>query len=123
MIVSCGHDIYQCDDADVFESIMKKLLAEKSAEVWISQNGEQDEYPCMALLVNENNAVLHHFGDDGSCYVSCNGSDQEGFVSFCDGQYEICSYQVISKEVAMTALMDYYFNSVRSNIVQWDQQY
>ena len=50
-------------------------------------------------------------------------SDQEGFVSFCDGQYEICSYQVISKEVAMTALMDYYLNSVRSNIVQWDQQY
>ena len=65
MIVSCGHDIYQCGDAGVFESIMQKLLAEKSAEVWISQNGEQDEYPCMALLVNENNAVLNHFGDDG----------------------------------------------------------
>ena len=56
-------------------------------------------------------------------YVSCNGSDQEGFVSFCDGQYEICSYQVISKEVAMTALMDYYLNSVRSNSIQWDQLY
>ena len=123
MIVSCGHDTYQCDDADVFESIMRKLLAEKSAEVWISQNGEQDEYPCMALLVNENSAMLNHFGDDGSCYSSSNGSAQEGFVFFCDGQYEIQSDQVISKEEAMTALMDYYLNNGRSSGIQWEQLY
>jgi hypothetical protein len=123
MIVSCGHDIYQCGDAGVFESIMQKLLAEKSAEVWISQNGEQDEYPCMALLVNENNAVLNHFGDDGSCYSSCNGSAKEGFVSFCDGQYEIHADQIISKEEAMTALMDYYMNNGRSIKIQWNQLY
>lgn len=123
MIVSCGHDIYQCGDAGVFESIMQKLLAEKSAEVWISQNGEQDEYPCMTLLVNENNAVLNHFGDDGSCYSSCNGSAKEGFVSFCDGQYEIHADQIISKEEAMTALMDYYMNNGRSIKIQWDQLY
>ena len=123
MIVSCGHDIYRCDDAGVFESVMKKLLAEKSAEVWISQIGEQDEYPCMALLVNENNAVLNHFGDDGSCYSSCNGSAEDGFVSFCDGQYEIHSNQVISKDDALTALMDYFPDNGRSSDIQWEQLY
>ena len=123
MIVSCGHDIYRCDDAGVFESVMKKLLAEKSAEVWISQKGEQDEYPCMALLVNENNAVLNHFGDDGSCYSSCNGSAEDGFVSFCDGQYEIHSNQVISKDDALTALMDYFPDNGRSSDIQWEQLY
>lgn len=46
------------------------------------------------------NAVLNHFGDDGSCYSSCNGSAKEGFVSFCDGQYEIQADQIISKEEA-----------------------
>jgi hypothetical protein len=123
MIVSCGHDIYQCDDAGVFKSIMQKLLAEKSAEVWISQKGEQDEYPCMALLVNENNAALNHFGDDGSCYSSCNGSAEDGFVSFCDGQFEIHSNQVISKEEALTALMDYFSDNGRSSGIQWEQLY
>ena len=123
MIVSCGHDIYQCDDAGVFKSIMQKLLAEKSAEVWISQKGEQDEYPCMALLVNENNAMLNHFGDDGSCYSSCNGSAEDGFVSFCDGQFEIHSNQVISKEEALTALMDYFPDKGRSSGIQWEQLY
>lgn len=123
MIVSCGHDIYQCDDAGVFKSIMQKLLAEKSAEVWISQKGEQDEYPCMALLVNEKYAALNHFGDDGSCYSSCNGSAEDGFVSFCDGQFEIHSNQVISKEEALTALMDYFPDNGRSSGIQWEQLY
>ena len=69
------------------------------------------------------NAVLNYFGDDGSCYSSCNGSAKEGFVSFCDGQYEIHADQIISKEEAMIALMDYYMNNGWSIKIQWDQLY
>ena len=123
MVINCGHDSYQCQNAGDFESIIRELLAKESAEVWISQNGEQDEYPCMAILVNETNAALNHFGDDGSCYSSYNGSPKDGFVSFCDGQYEIHSNQVISKEEALTALMDFFSSRSRSNAIQWDQLY
>jgi len=123
MVVDCGHDKYQCDSANDLERVIRELLALDSAEVWISQKGEQDEYPCMALLVNERCAVLNYFGDDGSCYSSSNGSHTDGFVSFCDGQYEIHSYQVISKEAALTAVLDHYRDNGRSSAVMWDQLY
>ena len=51
------------------------------------------------------------------------GISEDGFVSFGDGQYEIHSYQVISKEEVMPALMEYYFTNGRSDSIQWDQLY
>ena len=61
--------------------------------------------------------------DDESCYVSYSGDSKQGIVSFCDGQYEIDNSQVIDKESALTALMDYYRNNTRSDSIQWDQLY
>ena len=77
----------------------------------------------MALLVNESYAAVNYFGEDGSCYSSCNDILNEGFVSFCDDQYEIHSYQVIGKEEALKAVLDFYRDKSRSIAIKWDQLY
>ena len=80
MIVNYGHDFYQCNNALEFENKMRELLSKDSAEIWISQNGEQNEYPCMSVLVNESQATINHFGEDESCYASCNETVDDGFL-------------------------------------------
>ena len=123
MIVTVGHNNISCNDADQYEKTIRELLSLESAEVWISMTGDRDECPCMSLLVNQNAATLNYYGDDESCYVSYSGDSKQGIVSFCDGQYEIDNSQVIDKESALTALMDYYRNNTRSDSIQWDQLY
>ncbi len=123
MTVNCGHDSYQCNSVEEFEDLLPELLSKDSAEIWISSNGGQDDYPCLVILVNENSATISHFGEDGSCYSSCNGSTDDGFITFCDEQYEIHSYQVISKEEVLAAALDFCRDKSRSNAVRWDQLY
>lgn len=123
MIVNCGHDSYNCENVEKFENVIQELLSNDSAEVWISQNGGKDDCPCLAVQINENNATINYFGEDGSCYSTFNGSRNDGFVTFCDGQYEIHSYQVISKEETLTAVLDFYHYKSRSDAIMWDQLY
>ena len=123
MTISCDNNTYQCNTAGEFERALRKLLSKDSAEVWISENGERDEYPCIALLVGEDGAMLNYFGEDGSCYSSFNGTSEDKFESLCDGQYEIHTFQIISKKDALKALLDFYQDKSMSSAIKWDQLY
>ena len=123
MIVSFEHNNISCDNPNEFEKVIKQLLSLGSAEIWVSENGDRDEYPCMGILVNSTGVSLTHFGEDGSCYASCGEDQKEGFVSFCGGQYEVQAYQIISKADALKVLIDFYKDKGRSDSIKWDQLY
>ena len=123
MIVSFGHNNISCGTEAEYEKAVKELLSLDSAEVWISENGDAEEYPCIGLLINAEGASLNHFGDDGSCYSSHRDGTAREMVTFCNGQYEVDASQVIGKEEALPALMDFFRNKGRSDSIEWDQLY
>ncbi len=123
MIVSVDHNNISCESIDEFEKVIKQQLSLDSSEIWVSENGDTEEYPCMGILVNSTGVSLNHFGEDESCYASCSGDYNGEFVTFCDGQYEVHACQVISKEDALKALLDFYKDKGRSDSIKWDQLY
>ena len=123
MIVSVGYNIISCSTEAEFEKTMKELLSLDSAEVWISDKGEPEEYPCIGLLINAEGASLNFFGDDGSCYSSYRDGAEKKIVLFCDGQYELDAGQVIGKEEVLPVLTDFFRNKERSGSIEWDQLY
>ena len=123
MIVSIAHNNIPCNNEPEYEKALKELLSLDSAEVWISENGDPDECPCIGLLINAEGASLSYFGDDGSCYSSYRDDADKEIVTFCNGQYEVGASQVIGKEDALPALMDFYRNKGCSDSIKWDQLY
>ncbi len=60
----------------------------------------------------------------GNAYIIKDGDVLLNYSGgFADLANEIHADQIISKEEAMTALMDYYMNNGRSIKIQWDQLY
>ena len=123
MIVSYDHNNVSCDNSDEFEKVIMQLLSLESSEIWVSENGDRDDYPCMGILVSSTGVTLNYFGDDGSCYASCSQEYDGEFVSFCGGQYEVHACQVISKADALEALLDFHQDKGRSDSIKWDQLY
>ena len=123
MIVSFGHNNVSCDNLNEFEKVIREQLSLDSSEVWVSVNGGTDDAPCLGILINSIGVSINHFGDDGSCYVTCGEDGGDTVIPFCDGQYEVYSYQIISKADALKAILDFYQNKGRSDSVKWEQLY
>ena len=123
MIVSFGHNNISCNDLNEFEALVNQQLSMDSAEIWISENGDTEECPCLAILVNENGAYVNYFGEDGSCHASYGKDGDDAIIPFCDGQYEVRSSQIISKSDALRAILAFFRNKGRSDLIQWQQLY
>ena len=123
MIVSFGFNNISCNSLNEFEEVIKQQLSLDSLEMWVSENGGTQECPCLGILVNAVGVSINYFGDDGSCYAACGGDDDDTVIPFCNGQYEVVSYQVISKSDALNAIVAFYQNKERLESIKWEQLY
>ena len=120
MVIVYEHELINCGSLPDFEKNLREKMSLDSAEIWISGNGTSDDLPCIAILINDTKAVVNIFCEDGSNYVSSGDEDAEGYVTFCDGQYEIAACQMVDKEDAVQAAMDFYTTKDRSNKINWE---
>ena len=123
MIVNCGFNNVKCNDISAVEECIKEMFLKESAEIWVSETGSSDENPCVGILIEKEKVSLTFFDKDGSCFAAVGDKKIEGVVNFCDGQYEIAGYQIIDKERAMNALLDFFEYKSRSDLIDWDQLY
>ena len=123
MVISVGHNNIICETEGDFEKNLKEQLELESAEIWVSEHGLSDEYPCFVILINGKSASLTFFGDDGSCFVSVGGGSDTEVIPFCSGQYEVAGNQIINKNDALEVLMKFFSDRSRSNSIMWEQLY
>ncbi len=119
MVISIEHELISSNNIRDFEISLREKMSLASAEIWISEDGT--DFPCLGILVNSTKAVVNIFFEDGSNYVSTGDEEQDGYVTFCKGQYEVASYQLIGKEDAIQAILDFYMTKDRSEKISWEQ--
>lgn len=121
MIIQIDNESILCNSFDEFKVKMNKIFEMVSAEIWISENGEQDELPCLAILINNDEVVINYFGEDGSNFVTIGDEEDDRIISFCEGQYDVAGYQVIDKETAIKGICEYFDSQSMSDGLKWEE--
>lgn len=123
MVITVGHNNIICKTSESFESSINEQMKAMTSELWVSEHGGNDEYPCFGILIDEDKASLTFFDEDGSCFVSVGNGSSSETISFCNGQYEVTGSHIINKSKAMAILMDFFNNRCLSDSVKWEQLY
>lgn len=77
-IANCNGD-FDCRSWNELEDIiLRNLSLNLYDDIWL--NGEED-YPCLAILMNGNHACVHYFPDDGGNMWQSVGNGKEAVVS------------------------------------------
>ena len=123
MIISCDKNDLECNTVSELEKNVKKLMAQESAEIWVSQNGFQDDYPCIGILLDKNRASITYFENEETCFVTSGEGDGSEVIEFCDGQYEVSGDQIVDKKLVLDVLKEFFCKHERSSEVAWEQLY
>ncbi|MBO6065177.1 MAG: hypothetical protein J6P36_02035 [Lachnospiraceae bacterium] len=80
------------------------------------------ETPCIAVLLENDMAMLTYFNNDGESYVSVGDEKRDdGIVAFSAGQYEVWNYQIIKKDEALAGLMDFFQCKELPQSIKWER--
>ena len=121
MVISVEGELIPCEEYEDYEIGINEMMSLESVELWISETGSPDDFPCLAVLLNGDQAVLNIFYKDGSNYVSSGSGSFDEIVPFYDGRYEIHGNQIISKTEAVVAVMDFFNTKDRSYLIDWER--
>ena len=121
MVVSIGHENITCYTYEEYEKCISEKLALNDAEIWISENGGQDDLPCLGIIVNDDEVVINFFGKDEDNYVTVGNPSDEREISFCGGQYEVAGYQIIDKQSAIKGILAFFLSKDKSDDLQWEE--
>lgn len=117
-VASNSGDI-SCRTVEEAEERIRKSSANPYDDIWIS--GEE-EFPCLALLVNGNLASLHYFlNDKGDMWQSL-GDYREDTEFVAGGQKTIMPAEcVISMEKALECVRQFCENFERPDCIEWNE--
>lgn len=113
-----------CQSKEEIEKIIKQGAAlPKGDEIWIS--GEDDEYPCLTILVKGKYACVHYFEDEGDGLQSCGDDDIEDEVVFLAGGEEWTAPEdaIISLKSAVKCMKEFFDTMECPECIEWDELY
>lgn len=86
-IANCNGD-FQCESWNELKDFIVKSARNPYDDIWL--NGD-NEYPCLAILINGTYACVHYFlNDEGDMWQSI-GYGTEDIVFFCNGEKTVLS--------------------------------
>ena len=121
MIIQIDNESILCNSSEEYEVQIYKIFEMKTAEIWISENGGQEELPCLSILINDEEVVINYFGEDECNFVTVGDEEDSRIISFCEGQYDVAGYQVIDKKTAIKGILDYFDSQSMSDNLQWEE--
>ena len=121
MVVSIDNENIICDTFEEYRACINVKMELDSAEIWISENGGQDDLPCLGILINDDEVVINYFGEDGRNYVTVGHESDEREISFCAGQYDVAGYQIIDKTSAIKGILDFFDSKDISDHLRWEE--
>ena len=118
--ISCGFGTLNCDNDNEIEQILKKCADNPLDDIWIS--GE-NEYPCLALLVNRELACIHFFASEEEHYQSVGNEESDGTTKFYAGgeMAELPNYTVVSLSLAIQCVKQFFKSHNRPSCIKWNE--
>lgn len=115
-IANCNGD-FECHSWQELENIMKKCSLKPFDDIWINKDVD---YPCLAILINENYACVHYFlNDAGDMWQSVGYGDKDVvFVSNGD-KSDMPADCVISLDKAIECAKEFYHTLDRPSCIEW----
>lgn len=121
MKVSTNKGDVTCTSKKEILEIMKQGAAlEKGDEIWIS--GDDEEYPCLNILVKDKYACAHYFEEEGDTVQSC-GDDFDDDVVFLAGgdEWTAPDYTIISFKQAVRCMEEFFDTMECPECIEWDE--
>lgn len=100
------------------ETLIEMLRTAASVEDDIRITGSSD-YPCLALLVNNNDTVLHYFGDESDTGSISVGDSSRYGQTVIFGDIELDRQYAVSRETAAECVKLFIQNGSRPRNIQW----
>lgn len=97
---------------------IKRSSALPTDEIWIS--GE-NQYPCLAILINGNFACVHYFEEEGVMWQSHGTNSEE--VTFLSGgeEWTAPADTVISIENAVSCTEEFFDSLKKPECIEWQE--
>lgn len=85
-------------------------------DIWIS--GE-DEYPCLAILINGDYACVHYFEEEGITWQS-HGNFSEEVIFWAGGEeWKAPADTIVSIESAISCMEDFFDSMKKPKCIEW----
>lgn len=120
MKVTIGRDGFRCDTMEEYKRCIENVFLYKDAEIWISELGTRDDFPCLGVLVNESHSVVHYFEKD-KCFVTVGKTERADMISFCNGAYDICGYQAVTRDETKKVVLEFYQRKKLPVSMEWEE--
>lgn len=113
-------DVTCTSKKEIFEIMKQGAALEKGDEIWIS--GDDEEYPCLNILVKGKCACAHFFEEEGDTVQSC-GDDFEDDVVFLAGgeEWTAPDYTIISFKQAVKCMEEFFDTMECPECIEWDE--
>jgi len=120
MTVSTNAGEFEVQTRDELEALLRKSALNPYDDIWI---GGAERYPCLAILVNGDQACVHYFlNDSGDLWQSA--GDQEGDVLFAahgEPPNPMPGSCVISLDEAVKCASQYFETQKRPDCIDWNE--
>lgn len=115
-IANCNGD-FECSSWKELEDLIRKSALNPLDDIWLS--GDDEEEPCLAILLNGKDACVHYFYDEGDMWQSVGYGDKAvEFVSNGE-KSKMPADAVISLEQALECAKQFYDTLDRPDCVEW----
>lgn len=116
-IANCNGD-FECSSWEELEKLIRKSAGKTLDDIWLS--GDEEEYPCLAILINGKDACVHYFYDEeGDMWQSVGyGNRDVEFVTNGE-KSNMPADAVISLEQALACARQFYDTLDRPDCVEW----
>lgn len=120
-ITTIQGDIICQTKSEIAEIMKKGASLPKGNEIWIS--GDDEEYPCLNILVKGKYACVHYFEDEGDVLQSCGNDDFDDEVVFPAGgeEWTAPEYTIISFKQAVKCMEEFFDTMECPECIEWDE--
>lgn len=102
--------------------IRQAIFQHPDNEIWCSSNGGPDDFPCLAILINNTLAVVNYFSKDNEeMSASIGDLSKDGEIDFCNRAYRIPRYQIIPANAALNCALEFFRSQQRPSCIEWEE--
>ncbi len=108
---------FKCQSWNELKDFITKSSFNSLDDIWINGN---DDYPCLAILINREHACVHYFLDgDGNMWQSV-GYGKEDVAFVCNGEKSVMpANSVISLDKALECAKQFFQTLERPSCIEW----
>ena len=118
MNIACCNGDFECNSWEEIEEFIRKSSGNPYDDIWICE--EDEEYPCLAMLINGEHVCVHWYDDEGGIWQSVgHGEKDVEFIANGNEKSEMPSDAVVSLEEALQCAKQFFVTQEQPDCIEW----